>query len=91
MSKTPQFGLFKYSSRPYIFTASPSPAVIASTRSAIKLMKEGDHLRKNAWESARNLHKTLESIDLICTQYQVPLLEYLFKVKKLQSILEYSS
>lgn len=64
VSKHPQLGLFKYSSRPYIFTASPSPAVIASTRSAIKLMKDGDHLRKNAWESARNLHKTLESIGL---------------------------
>ena len=27
-------------------------------------MKKGDHLRENAWKSARSLHKTLENIGL---------------------------
>jgi len=55
---------FKYSSRPYIFTASPSPSVVASTRSALRLMKEGSHLRKKAWDNARSLYTNLAATGL---------------------------
>ena len=46
VSNHKEASIFKYSSRPYIFTASPSPSVVATTRVALELMKQGTHLRK---------------------------------------------
>ena len=64
VSNHKEAGIFKYSSRPYIFTASPSPSVVATTRAALQLMKQGTHLRKKAWENANDLHGRLSAIGL---------------------------
>jgi 8-amino-7-oxononanoate synthase len=52
VSPHPQAELMRLASRPYIFTASPSPAVIAGTRAALKLLYSGQDLR-------RQLHKNM--------------------------------
>ncbi|KIO47653.1 aminotransferase class I/II-fold pyridoxal phosphate-dependent enzyme, partial [Nitrosospira sp. NpAV] len=41
VSNHPQLVQLRYISHPYIFTASPSPATIASTRAALKLLHDG--------------------------------------------------
>ncbi len=64
VSNHKEAGIFKYSSRPYIFTASPSPSVVATTRAALQLMKQGTHLRKKAWENANDLHGRLSAVGL---------------------------
>ena len=64
VSNHKETSIFKYSSRPYIFTASPSPSVVATTRAALQLMKQGTHLRKKAWENANDLHGRLSAIGL---------------------------
>lgn len=46
----------RYATRSYIFTASPSPAVVASTRAALKLLRERPQLRKQLWANAHQLH-----------------------------------
>lgn len=60
VSNHPQLELLRYVSRPYIFTASPSPATIASTRAALKLLREGTGLRKQLWQNVNQLYSRLQ-------------------------------
>lgn len=54
-----QLDQLRYVSKPYIFTASPSPATIASTRAALKLLKDGTELRNKLWKNAQKLYSCL--------------------------------
>jgi len=60
VSNHPQLDQLRYVSHPYIFTASPSPATIASTRAALKLLQEGRLLRERLWQNAHRLYSNLE-------------------------------
>lgn len=60
VSKHEQLDHLRYVSHPYIFTASPSPATIASTRAALKLLREGHALREQLWRNAHQLYSHLE-------------------------------
>jgi 8-amino-7-oxononanoate synthase len=62
VSNHPQLDQLRYVSRPYIFTASPTPATIASTRAALKLLREGVELRRQLWSNARNLYARLKEV-----------------------------
>jgi 8-amino-7-oxononanoate synthase len=62
VSNHPQLEQLRYVSRPYIFTASPSPAIIASTRVALKLLEEGTHLRKNLWRNVHQLYDCMQGL-----------------------------
>ncbi len=60
VSNHPQLDQLRYVSHPYIFTASPSPATIASTRAALALLRKGTDLRKQLWRSSELLYTRLE-------------------------------
>ncbi len=62
VSDHPELDLIRYSSRPYIFTASPSPATIASTRHALRTLAAGTHLRQRLRENADHLHAGLTAL-----------------------------
>ena len=62
VSNHPQLDQLRYVSHPYIFTASPSPATIASTRAALQLLREGGHLRKQLWKNCTQLYNRLAEI-----------------------------
>ena len=62
VSNHPQLDQLRYVSRPYIFTASPTPATIASTRAALKLLREGVELRRQLWSNARTLYARLKKL-----------------------------
>ncbi len=64
MSNHPELELTRYISRPYIFTASPSPSVVASTRTALKILQERPDLRSRLWANAHRLYKQLQGIGL---------------------------
>jgi len=53
--------LVRYVSRPFIFTASSSPSVIASTHEALRQLKARPDLRDTLWRNARRLHSGLAS------------------------------
>ena len=55
-----QLEQLRFVSRPYIFTASPSPTTIASTRVALKLLADGAQLRDSLWHNAYQLYTCLE-------------------------------
>jgi 8-amino-7-oxononanoate synthase len=59
VSNHPQLDQLRYVSHPYIFTASPSPATIASTRAALELLRNGKHLRQQLWNNAEQLFTKL--------------------------------
>jgi 8-amino-7-oxononanoate synthase len=59
-----ELGLVRYTSRPYIFTASPSPATIASTRQALSALRSRPQLRTRLWHNVMRLHQGLNAICL---------------------------
>ena len=52
----------RFAIRAYIFTASPSPSVIASTRVALRLMQERPELRVRLWSNAQRLYDGLKEL-----------------------------
>jgi 8-amino-7-oxononanoate synthase len=62
VSNHAQLDQLRYISRPYIFTASPTPATIASTRAALKLLQEGAELRHQLWKNANQLYSRLSEL-----------------------------
>ena len=64
VSNHPELDLVRYASRPYVFTASSSPSIIASTRQALKIMSSRPELRRQLWENANMLYQHLQSLEL---------------------------
>ena len=62
ISPHPELELLRLASRPYIFTASPSPAVIAATREALKLVVSGQNLRKQLHRNINRLYKEAQAM-----------------------------
>ncbi len=63
VSNHPELDLVRYASRPYVFTASSSPSIIASTRQALKILSTQPELRRRLWENANTLYKQLQDLD----------------------------
>ena len=57
-----ELDLIRYANRPYMFTASPSPSIIASTRKALEIIRARPQLRTQLWESANRLYSRLTSL-----------------------------
>ena len=64
VSRHDELALFRYSSRPFIFTASPCPSVVASTRAALKLLRAQPERREKLWQSASKLYNGLKALGL---------------------------
>ncbi|SDY15309.1 aminotransferase class I/II-fold pyridoxal phosphate-dependent enzyme [Nitrosomonas sp. Nm33] len=62
VSNHPQLDQLRYVSHPYIFTASPSPATIAATRAALRLVRNGSKLREQLWRNAQQLYSHLKMV-----------------------------
>jgi 8-amino-7-oxononanoate synthase len=62
VSNHPQLEAVRFAIRSYIFTASPSPSVIASTRAALRLMQERPELRERLWNNAQRLYDGLKAL-----------------------------
>ena len=65
VSNHPQLNLVRYASRPYVFTASSSPSVIASTRTALRILRQQSELRQRLWDNANMLYKKLQDLDFL--------------------------
>ena len=58
-SRHPEFELLRKVMRPYMFTASATPANICAARAAVEKVKTGGHLRANLKARGAQLHKGL--------------------------------
>jgi len=62
VSRHPELELLRMASRPYIFTASPAPAVIGATREALRRLLAGADLRERLWRHAQRLYAELRRL-----------------------------
>lgn len=60
VSNHPKTEVLRLVARPYMFTASLPPSVVASARSSIETLKTAEDLRKKLWANTRRLHKGLK-------------------------------
>ncbi len=61
-SNHPELEYLRFSSRPYMFTASPSPANVAAASAALARLKSDDSMRKQLWENARRVHSAFQQL-----------------------------
>jgi len=81
VSNHKELDVIRYVSRPYIFTASPSPTTIAATRQALKSLAAGDHLRKRLYENANQLHAGLRNLGYKIAAAPSPVIAVVFGSK----------
>ena len=62
VSNHPELELLRAATRAYIFTASASPSVIASTRVTLKIIRQRPELRERLWDNAHRLYGELQEL-----------------------------
>ena len=62
VSNHPELELVRFASRPFMFTASSSPSVIASTRAALHIISTRPELRSKLWDNANQLYQQLHDL-----------------------------
>lgn len=61
VSNHPKFDILRLLCRPYVFTASLPPSVVASATKAIEKIGNGSNKRAHLWENTRQLHAGLKA------------------------------
>ncbi len=69
-----ELDIIRYANRPYVFTASPSPSVIASTRKALSTLRAQPELRDRLWENAHRLYARLQELGLSVSPEPSPII-----------------
>ncbi len=82
VSRRPELDLIRYASRPYIFTASPSPSVVASTRAALHILSTQPQLRHRLWKSAEYLYQRLKDMGFALGPEPSPVIAALVETKE---------
>lgn len=62
VSNHPKFEILRLVCRPYVFTASLPPSVVASTATSIRKLMHGSNKRAHLWENSRTLHSGLKDL-----------------------------
>ncbi len=62
VSNHPKFEIMRLVCRPYVFTASLPPSVVASTATSIRKLMHGSDKRAHLWENSRTLHAGLKEL-----------------------------
>ncbi|MEO1014634.1 MAG: aminotransferase class I/II-fold pyridoxal phosphate-dependent enzyme [Pseudomonadota bacterium] len=69
----------RFSASPYKFTASPTPANIASTHAALTRISEDPGIRERMWENANRIHAALRQLGFHVAADPAPVISVLFK------------
>ena len=62
VSNHPKFDAIRLACRPYIFTASLPPSVVATAATSIRKLMHAHNKRQHLWENARTLHAGLKAL-----------------------------
>jgi 7-keto-8-aminopelargonate synthetase-like enzyme len=62
VSNHPKFEILRLVCRPYVFTASLPPSVVATAATSIRKLKGGKAKRDHLWENSKRLHAGLKSL-----------------------------
>ncbi|WOF44106.1 aminotransferase class I/II-fold pyridoxal phosphate-dependent enzyme [Sphingopyxis indica] len=60
VSNHPKFEILRLVCRPYVFTASLPPSVVATAATSIRKLMHGSNKRAHLWENSKTLHKGLK-------------------------------
>ncbi len=71
--------LLRFTSRPYVFTASSSPANIAAARKAIEIIEREPELRRRLWENANQLFNRLQEMSFVLGPAPSPIIPVRFQ------------
>ena len=64
VSRHPQLEAIRFCISAYMFTASSSPSIIASTRAALRIIAAEPGLRQQLWDNANRLYDGLKALGL---------------------------
>ncbi len=62
VSNHPKFEIMRLVCRPYVFTASLPPSVVATAATSIRKLMHAGNKRAHLWENSRTLHKALTDL-----------------------------
>ncbi|MEO5587068.1 MAG: aminotransferase class I/II-fold pyridoxal phosphate-dependent enzyme [Novosphingobium sp.] len=62
VSNYPKFEILRLVCRPYVFTASLPPSVVATAATSIRKLMHGADKRAHLWENSRTLHGNLKAL-----------------------------
>ncbi len=62
VSNHPKFDILRFFSRPYMFTASLPPSVVATAATSIRKLMHAHNKRQHLWENVRALHGGLKKL-----------------------------
>jgi len=62
VSNHPKFEIMRLVCRPYVFTASLPPSVVATAATSIRKLMHGAEKRAHLWENSRSLHGGLKAL-----------------------------
>ena len=62
VSNHPKFEILRLVCRPYVFTASLPPSVVATAATSIRKLMHGSNKRAHLWENSKILHKGLRDL-----------------------------
>jgi 7-keto-8-aminopelargonate synthetase-like enzyme len=62
VSNHPKFEILRLVCRPYVFTASLPPSVVATAATSIRKLMHGSDKRAHLWENSRKLHGNLKAL-----------------------------
>ena len=62
VSNHPDFEILRLVCRPYVFTASLPPSVVATAATSIRKLMHGSNKRAHLWENSRRLHGGLKEL-----------------------------
>ena len=78
VSNHPELDMIRYVSRPYIFSASSSPATIASTQAALKILQQGTELRERLWKHCNFAYARLKELGYTLGPEPGPIIAVIF-------------
>lgn len=81
-SNHPEAEYLRFSSNPYRFTASPSPATIASAGAALANISENPAYREKLWENAKRLHAAFTQFGLRLAAKPAPVISVLLPTRE---------
>jgi len=62
VSNHPKFEIMRLVCRPYVFTASLPPSVVATAATSIRKLMQGSNKRAHLWENSKTLHNGLKKL-----------------------------
>ncbi len=73
VSNHPELRALHFLARAYVFTASGSPANVASVRAAVRVIREHPELREQLWSNVRRLRRGLEERGYVIGETESPI------------------